>query len=77
MSELKQLPKVVDLARWRSKKLELQSQEDYIRKLCSRCGAAGPPCCDDAHLRRLAEIQRQIILDLLGVEAGRSEEPKE
>ena len=55
---------VIDLAQWRRKKLELQSQEDYIRKLCTRCGG-GPTRCGESDLRRLTEIQRQLILDLM------------
>lgn len=60
-------PKVVDLAQWRRKRRKLQAQEDYIGKLCHRCQDGGlPGCCSPADLRRLAEIQRQVILDLLG-----------
>ena len=55
--------KVIDLAGWRQRRLRLQSQEDYIRKLCSRCEA--PEACGEAQARRLAEIQREVILDLL------------
>ncbi len=69
------LPKVVDLAKWRAKRLILQSQEEYIGKLCARCAAPGLPPCGGPELERLAEIQRRIILELLGAapEAGTSQ----
>jgi uncharacterized cysteine cluster protein YcgN (CxxCxxCC family) len=66
-------PKVVDLSERRLKKQRLQSQEEYIHKLCDRCHDCCPRGEDDA--RRLAEIQRQIILDLLDGRPPKDEEP--
>jgi hypothetical protein len=69
--------KVIDLARWRARRLEIQSQEDYIHKLCERCGTDAPPCCGEEDLRRLVDIQRLVILDMLDGGRAEGEEPKD
>jgi hypothetical protein len=66
MSKVKKGAKVLDMASWKARKSAIQSQEDYIRGLCERCGGGCPPSCGETDLKRLAEIQREIILDLLG-----------
>jgi hypothetical protein len=68
MSDKESPPKVVDLAGWRLKRLKLQSQEEYIRKLGERCGSCRHEGCNEDDVRRLADIQRRLILDLLGEE---------
>jgi len=63
--EKKEKAKVLDMASWRARKSLIQSQEEYIRGLCDRCGGGCGSCGED-ELKRLAEIQRDIIVDLLG-----------
>jgi hypothetical protein len=77
MADKTEPPKVVDLNERRLKKARLQSQAEYIDKLCHRCEGCIPQGCSEADVRRLTEIQRQIILDLLGEDKPQGERPED
>jgi hypothetical protein len=56
-------PKVIDLAEWRLKRLRLQSQTGCIQLYFP--DLAGPGACGEAEARHLAEIRREIGLQLM------------